>query len=199
LVQSLAHPGGNVTGTTYNQPEIAGKMVEVLKDVAPRVSRVAVIWNPDISTNQSYRAFADKAAERLAVALQYVDVRRPEDFRLDVLERLRVDALYVTLDATVAAITTQLIAFASQRKLPSIGVIRTFAERGGLVALGPDMDELETAVASYADRILRGAAPADLPVREPSKFVLTVNAKTAKAIGLTLPRDVLIRANEVIQ
>ena len=163
------------------------------------MSRVAVIWNPDVPANQSYKPFADKAAEKLGVALQYVDVRRSEEFRLDVVERLNVDALYVTLDATVAAITNQLTQFALQRKLASIGVIRTFVENGGLLALGPDMDELETAVASYADRTLRGATPADLPVRQPTKFVLAINARTAKAIGLTLPRDVLIQANDVIQ
>jgi putative ABC transport system substrate-binding protein len=86
-----------------------------------------------------------------------------------------------------------------QRKLPSIGVIRTFVDNGGLLALGPDIDELQTATASYADRILRGASPADLPIRQPTKFELTVSARTAKAIGLTLPPDMLIRANEVIQ
>jgi putative ABC transport system substrate-binding protein len=199
LVTSLARPGGNVTGTTYNQLEIAGKAVEVLKVAAPRLRRVTIIWNPDGPGIQPYKPYADRAARALGVTLHYLDVRRAEDFRLDALARTRAEALYVVPDTSVIANFSALIRFAQERKLPSIAFSQVFVRAGGLLALTPDLRELNQNVAEYLDRILKGVKPADLPIREPARFQLIINRMTANTIGLAIPDELLVRADEVLQ
>ncbi|MBI3371966.1 MAG: ABC transporter substrate-binding protein [Betaproteobacteria bacterium] len=199
FVTSLARPGGNVTGTTYNQPEIAGKMVEIVKAAAPRTSRITIIWNPDAPGLQVFKPYADRAAGALGIAIHYVDIRRPEDFAIDMVLRGRPEALYVVTDAIFAPHMESIIRVALERKLPSIGIPRRFVEAGGLLYYGLDLRELWRTSATYVDRILKGANPADLPIQQPTKYELIINDKTAKALGITIPQSLRVRADEVIR
>jgi putative ABC transport system substrate-binding protein len=198
LVASLAKPGGNVTGSTANQAELAGKLLEVLKIADRRVVRVAILRNPDNLGIQAYSPHAAQTAQRLGMHLHYVELRRREDLQLDALDQIRPDALYVVNDFVVNGLLPQLLAYALERRIASIGIDRAFARSGGLLALGPDLDEMDGNIAEYVDRVLHGAAPALLPVREPSRYDLAVNRATARAIGLPLSQELLLRAQEVI-
>jgi ABC-type uncharacterized transport system substrate-binding protein len=199
LVTSLPRPGGNVTGTTYTPPEVAGKLVEVLKEAVPRISRVTIIWNPSMPGMSVYTAHADRAAQALGVALHYLDVRRPADLTVDKIVLSRPDALYVVPDPIVSSGQAKVIRLALERKLPSIGTGRLFVEAGGLLYYGLDRRNMWQRTAVYVDRIFKGAKPADLPVEQPTKFELVINLKTAKALGLTIPQTLLLRADQVIE
>lgn len=199
LVASLARPGGNVTGTVNNQPEIAGKMLEVLKAASPRMTRVTTVWNPDIPGMVLYRPPLVRTAERLGVTASYLDVRRAEEFSMEALVRTRPDAVIVTYDQAVAAHADAIVQAARERKWLTLGVLKAFVQSGGLMSLGPDPVENEQNLADIIDRLLRGAKPAELPVREPSRFQLVVSVKNAQAIGLVLPREVLVLAQEVLE
>jgi putative ABC transport system substrate-binding protein len=199
LVQSLARPGGNVTGTTYTLPETAGKVVEVLKEAVPRAKRVTILWNPDTPGMGLYKPHADRAAERLGVRLTYVGIRESEAFSRDRVVRSRPDALYVVPDPVVARHNEAIARFAAERKLPSIGTGKSFVEAGGLLYFGPDWRDTWRLTAAYVDRILKGGRPADLPVEQPSKFELVVNSRTAKAIGITMPPVLLGRVDAFIE
>jgi putative tryptophan/tyrosine transport system substrate-binding protein len=204
LVESLAHPGGNVTGTSYISTETFGKQMQVLQEVVPSARRVAVLLvtgGDAYSYSRMIRDSLDQAAVTLGMTVQFFDVRGPEEI-VDVLERIassRVDAVFYAGSPILRTRTSQIMDFLRRRKLPSIATIPTFAEAGGLVHYAPDTHEFYDRTASYVARILAGAKPADLPIQQPTKFELVINLKTAKAVGITIPPAVLVRADKVIQ
>ena len=203
LVASLARPGGNVTGNSILGPDLAGKTLELLKEIVPGASRIAVLSNPTNSMHALFVRETEAAAKTLGVALQVLEVRGPDDF-----ERVfqaaaatsgRADALLVFGDPVLTAHRTRLANLAFKSRLPSMYGLSGFAEAGGLANYGPSLPEMFRRAAVYVDKILRGAKPADLPVEQASKFELVINIKTAKALGLTIPQSVLGRADQVIQ
>ncbi|MBI2154981.1 MAG: ABC transporter substrate-binding protein [Candidatus Rokubacteria bacterium] len=201
LVESLARPGGNITGLTQMAPEMAGKRLELLKEIVPKLSRVAVLWNPQgrIST-QSWNELQLPARE-LGVQLHSLEVRSPNDFdkAFEDATRARAGALAIMPNPVFAGNLKRIADLAAKHRLPSIFQLREFADAGGLVAYGPDRSDMFRRAATFVDKILKGAKPADLPVEQPTRFELVINLKTAKALGLTIPPSVLIRADEVIQ
>ena len=200
LVRSLSNPGGNLTGVTYNPPEIGAKIIDVLKMAAPHVSRIALVWNPDAQGMVQFKGEVERGARSARVTVSYIDLHEAADYRPELLDAARPDALYVTWDPTVlAVIAPRLVEYVAGRRLPSIGVLRQFVEMGGLMSLGPDPKELTSVVARLVGRILNGASPATLPIEQPTRYELIVNRRTADAIGLRLPRELLLRASEVIE
>jgi len=203
LVTSLARPGGNVTGLSNLTPELVGKGLELLKQAVPGVSRVAVLWQPGGSerTEKDNLKAADVAARALAVRLQFVEARGPADFdrAFSDMTRARASALTVWPYAMFINERRRLVDLAAKHRLPTVYGVREFVVAGGLMSYGPARADLFRRAATYVDRILKGAKPADLPVEQPTKFELVINLKTAKALGLTIPQSVLGRADEVIR
>ena len=201
LVDSLSRPGGNVTGLTNLGPELSGKKLELLKEIAPKVSRVAVFFNPVSEVEPLAVRELSTVASAVGVEIQSVDVRSPDDFSaaFAALSPSRVHAL-LALGNPINFRGRQLIAdFALRNRLPSIYDERLFVEAGGLMSYAPSFTESFRRAATYVDRVLKGAKPADLPVEQPTKFELVINLTTAKALGLTIPPSVLARADEVIE
>ena len=202
LVGNLAHPGGNLTGTSYISPETLGKQMQMLREIVPRARRIAVLGVPDDKrTAQTIRASLDHAAQSLGMTVRYHDVERPEQIP-DALEKIAAsptDAVFYNGAPILRTRTDQIMAFLRDRKLPSIAPIPTFAEAGGLAHYAPDVHEYYDRTASYVDRILKGARAADLPIQQPTKFELVINLRTAKAIGLTIAPAILLRADKVIE
>jgi putative ABC transport system substrate-binding protein len=201
LVASLARPGGNVTGTTITAPDVVGKRLELLKEVVPKVSRVAVLQHPDNPASALMVREAEAAARALGVQLQILGVRNPAeiDSAFVAMTRERAGALLPLSDALFDNQQRQMLELTAKRRLPTIMGTRQYAEAGGLMAYGADFLDLERRAATYVDKILKGAKPADLPVEQPTKFDLVINLKTAKALGLTIPHTLLQRADQVIQ
>ena len=205
LVASLARPGGNVTGTSYISPDTFAKQVQMLKEIVPRASRVAVLTGFPGSDatrfEQLVRESLDDVAGSLGMSVQYYDVARPEEMSavLSKMASSRPDAVVYRGTPVLRTRTDQVAAFLRDRKLASIATIPTFAEAGGLVHYAPDVEEYYDRTASYVDRILKGARPADLPVQQPTKFELVINLKTAKAIGITIPPAIEVRADKRIK
>jgi len=201
LVASLARPGGNVTGMSLMVPDLGAKRLELLKEVLPRFSRVAVLWN---ATNP-YSALVFKETQAggrtLEIEVQSLEVRRPEDFdrAFETVRRLRPDALITVEDPLTASYTTPIAEFTAGQQLPSLHGIREFVAAGGLMSYGANIADLFRRAADYVDKILKGAKPADLPVQQPTKFELVINLKAAKALGITIPSSLLARAEEVIE
>jgi putative ABC transport system substrate-binding protein len=200
LVASLARPGGNVTGLSNLQPELGAKRLELLKEILPALSRVALLYTASASARLQVRE-AEAAARSLGVEFQSVEVRGRGDLdaAFTAIVRGRAEALYVIFDPTTFAQLPRLVAFAREKQLPAIYGIREFAEAGGLLAYGVNQADLLRRAAIYVDKIVKGAKPADLPVEQPTKLELIVNLKTARALGLAIPQSVLIRADHVIQ
>jgi putative tryptophan/tyrosine transport system substrate-binding protein len=198
LIESLARPGGNVTGTAYSSSETIAKALQLLKEIVPRARRVAIPWTNE---PQVVRTALDRAAASLDLRLQYFEIRRPEDIAaaLEEISSSNVDALWYSGSPILRTRTEQIMAALLKRKLPSIAIIPVFAEQGGLVHYAPDVEEFFERTAGYVDRILKGARPADLPVHQPTKYELVINIKTAKAIGIAIPPAVLVRATRVIE
>ena len=200
LVESLPRPGGNITGLSQMAPELAGKRLELLKEIVPKLSRVAVLWNPqDRSSTLSWKEI-QLPARRLRTQLQSLEVRSLGDLgkAFGDATRARAGALAIMPDPVFVRNLKRLADFAAKSRLPSIFHLREFVDSGGLVAYGPDRSDLFRRAATYVDKILKGAKPADLPVEQPTRFELVINLKTAKALGLTIPPSVLVRANQVI-
>jgi putative ABC transport system substrate-binding protein len=201
LVTSLAQPGGNVTGLSLMAPDLAGKRLELLKDVFPKVSRVGILWN---ATNP-YSALVFKetqsAAPVLGIQLQSIEVRTPDDFdsALPAATRQHVDALITVEDPLTVNYRKRVADFAASNRLPAIYGLREFVDAGGLMAYGAHLVDLYRTAAGYVDKILKGAKPADLPVQQPTKFELVINMQAAKMLGLDVPPQVLARADEVIE
>ena len=201
LAESLAHPGGNITGFSNMAPELIGKRLELLKAIAPKVSRVAVLWNP-VSRIEPY-GFREvlAGASAVGVEIQSVEVRTPDDYpaAFATVTASRADALHA-FGNPVNFKHLQLIAdFALRNLLPSSYEERAFVVAGGLLSYAPSFIDLYQRTASYVDKILKGAKPGDLPIQQPTKFEFVINSKTAKALGLTIARSLLMRADDVIQ
>jgi putative ABC transport system substrate-binding protein len=204
LVTSLARPSGNVTGSSMLTPELVGKCLELLKQAVPRVSRVAVLWEPGVLGERLEKDMlkgTDVAARTLGVRLQFVEARGPEDFdrAFSAMTRARAAALYVLTSVMFISERRRLVDLAAKNRLPAVYPWREAVDAGGLMSYGPDFADLFRRAATYVDKILKGAKPADLPVEQSTKFELVINLKTARALGLTIPPSMLGRADEVIQ
>jgi putative tryptophan/tyrosine transport system substrate-binding protein len=201
LVNSLSRPGGNVTGLSNVGPELSGKKLELLKEIAPKASRVAVLFNPASDVEPLAVRELSAAAPAVGVEIQSVEVRSPDDFSaaFAAVSPSRIDAL-LALGNPINFRGRQLIAdFALKNRLPSIYDERLFVEAGGLISYAPSFTDSFRRAATYVDKILKGQQPADLPVEQPTKFDLVINLKTAKALGLTIPPSLLLRADHVIE
>jgi ABC-type uncharacterized transport system substrate-binding protein len=200
FVKSLGRPGGNMTGITWLAFELVGKRLELLKEAVPRVSRVAALANPAHPGEQRELAETERTARAVGATVQYQQVRTTPAFdaAFDVIVRNSADALLVFPDFVTMGHRRQIAEFALKHRLPSVFGWREYVEAGGLMAYGPNRQETAKRLAVYVDKILKGAKPADLPVEQPTKFELVINLKTAKALGLTIPQSVLLRADEVI-
>jgi putative ABC transport system substrate-binding protein len=201
LVASLAHPGGNITGLSQMVPELVGKQLEILKEVAPKISRVALLGNPANAGNTSQVRHAQNAARALGMRLQSLDARGPSEIEsaFAAMTTERAGAVIILIDSTLIDHRTRIADLAARRRLPMVsGTIET-AEAGGLIAYGPSVRDMFRRAAAYVDKILKGAKPADLPIEQPTKFDLVINLRTARALGLTIPQSVLLRAYQVIQ
>ena len=199
LVASLARPGGNVTGVTYVHDSLAGKSIEFLKQAAPWVSRVAILWNPN-HTDPEYRE-TQRAAGALRVHLQSLEVREAREFEgaFQAVTRERAEALIVAGSRLMNLHRQQIGDFVARNRLILVGTPRWLSEIGSLLTYGPNPLELNRQAAGYVDKILKGAKPADLPMQQPATFELIINLKTAKALGLTIPPSLLQRADQVIE
>jgi putative ABC transport system substrate-binding protein len=202
VVASLARPGGNMTGLSLAIGEgFSGKWVELLKDAVPKVSRIAVLLNPASPASGIYLREIQRAARVLSVSLRPFEARDPTelDGALSLMEKDRPEALIVTADPLFFTRRDRVLEFSARRRLPSMFFFREFADAGGLMAYGPSISHSGRRAATFVDKTLKGAKPAELPVEQPTQFELVVNLKTAKALGLTLPQSLLIRADHVIQ
>ena len=202
LVASLARPGGNVTGVTMDAGlEIVGKHLQLLKEAVPTVSRVAVLSNPVHLVSAAILRETQAAAKALGVTPQFYEVRDPTelDGTFAAMTKARADALLVLPHPFIYVHARRIAALAAQSRLPAMYAFRETVEAGGLMAYAVNVPDMFRRAATYVDKILKGAKPADLPVERPTKFELVINLKTAKALGLTIPQSVLIRADEVIQ
>jgi len=202
FVASLARPGGNVTGVTVLSPELSGKRLGLLKETVPTVSRVAFVWNSDIAGAALEYKEIKAAARRLKLDVQFVDIRRPEDIdsALATLSRGQVNALIAAaLNPALFSNQDRVARFAIEQRLPTMYATRSYVDAGSLMSYGPNLADMYRGAATYVDKILKGAKPGDLPVEQPTKFELVINLKTAKALGLTIPHSLLLRADQVIE
>ena len=201
LVASLARPGGNITGLSSLAPELSGKRVELLKESFPKVSRVGVFWNPASPSNALSWKETEAAARPAALRLQSLEVKSTKDFEgaFAAAVKGRVDALITIRDNVTNTGRPQIVAFAAKHRLPGIYPSVDYVEDGGLMSYAPDFRVMYRRAAIYVDKILKGTKPEDLPVEQPMKFEFVVNLKTAKQIGLTIPPNVLVRADRVIR
>jgi putative tryptophan/tyrosine transport system substrate-binding protein len=204
LVASLARPGGNITGLTFLGPELVTKRMGLLKQALPNASRIAALWHPGAFGERTTRDMlqaTDAAARTLAVELQLLEVRGADEFdgAFSAMIRNRADALIVFPGAMFFNERNHIIDLATKHRLPSTSGAREFAELGGLMAYGASIADLQRRSATYVDKILKGANPADLPVEQPTKFEFVINLKTAKALGLTISESFLLLADEVIE
>jgi putative ABC transport system substrate-binding protein len=201
LIASFARSGGNATGLILLPPEIGGKYLELLKEAAPGVSRVAVLWNPLTASHTVVLKETGAAARTLGLELQPVRARRPDeiDGAFAAMSRARADGLIVLADPMFVSIRTRITDLATKSRLPAMYGLGEHTEAGGLMSYAASLPDLFRRAATYVDKILKGAKPADLPVEQPTKFDLIVNLKTAKALGLTIPPPVLARADRVIE
>jgi ABC-type uncharacterized transport system substrate-binding protein len=204
LVASLARPGGNVTGFSLLAPELVGKSLELLKQAVPGVSRVALLVKPDATPNHTMNRFlkeADVAAQALGVLLQIVEARSPADFEraFSEMSKARAGALAVIPTPVFGSAGQRLADLAKKNELPTVFLFRYYVDAGGLMSYGPDLVDQWRRAATHVDKILKGATPGDLPVEQPTKFELVINLKTAKALGLTIPQTLLLRADQVIE
>jgi putative ABC transport system substrate-binding protein len=199
VVTSFARPGGNLTGVAFVSSETAGKRLQFLKEAAPSLTRVAVLWNPDHPDGE-YRDI-ESAARRLGVHIQSLEVRRPEDFdgAFQAATRARAEALMVVSSRLMNLNRPRILEFASKQRILLVTGWGPWARAGGFLSYGPDLNTLVGRAATHVDKILKGAKPADLPVEQPTKFELIVNLKTAKVLGLTIPPSLLGRADQIIE
>jgi len=201
LIASLARPGGNVTGLAFLAGEMLLKNLELLKEVAPRTARVALLVNPSNPGVAPTMADLQREAPALGIRVIQVDVLTPDDFEraFATIVRERADGILVTPEQLIFSQRHRIAAFAEKHRLPSAYASGRFMDAGGLIALTPNIADFPRRLASYVDKLLKGAKAGDLPVEQPSKFELIINAKTAKVIGLTLPQSLLSRADRIIE
>jgi putative ABC transport system substrate-binding protein len=199
FVESLAHPGGTITGLTLVSEDVAGKRLQMLKQVVPRASRVAVLISP---IGDPVREALTKAAKPLGIQLQFIIApERAQDLEsaFAAMTSGGAQALYVDLNPRTSNMGQAIVDLAARNRLPAIYETKGFVDVGGLIAYGPSVPDMYRRAAGYVDRIFKGAKPGDLPVQQPTKFDMAINLKTAKALGLTIPQSLLLRADEVIQ
>jgi putative ABC transport system substrate-binding protein len=202
FIASLARPGGNITGLANDPaPEIMGKNLELLKEVVPRASRVALLWNPVPAGAAIYKNAVETAARNLGVTLQSVEIRAENEFEsaFAAMIRERANGVVVTSDPIFLGSRSQLVRLAGRHRLPTVYVQREFVEAGGLMSYGGNLAYQFRRAAVYVDKILKGAKPADLPVEQPTQFDLVVNMRTAKDLGIKIPNSVLALATKVIE
>lgn len=201
FVASLARPGGNVTGFAFLLPEVSGKRLDLLKEAIPELSRVAVLWN----AANPYKPFDLKevqaVADTLRVAVHTFPVREPNDFdeAFKAAAKSGAGGLITLEDPFTIAHRARIVALALRHRLPAVYAVRPFVDAGGLMSYGPDRADQNRRAATFVDRILKGARPADLPVEQPTKFDLVINMKTAKALGIRIPPSLLLRADQVLE
>jgi putative ABC transport system substrate-binding protein len=201
LVANLARPDGNITGLSTLAPELDGKRLELLRETLPAVTRVAWVWDPDNSALTVRLKQMQAASQALGLKLQPLEVRNPDELENAFNAAIRERAGAILVPAVmVSPYRKQIVEFTETKRLPLIHDTREFVEQaGGLMSYGPDFSDLWRRAAKYVDKILKGTRPADLPVEQPAKFELVINLKTAKALGLTIPQNVLARADKVIK
>jgi putative ABC transport system substrate-binding protein len=209
LISSLARPGGNITGLSELTPELGAKRLQLLKEAVPKVKRVAVLWNPAYSERFSanFRFWSSDwtemraAAQVLDTTLQSVEIRGPDDFdtAFSAMSRERADALIAFSDPLIVFHGRRIADLAAKSRLPAMYASREVVGAGGLMSYGPSSTDMFRRAAVYVGKILKGTKPADLPMEQPTKFELVINLKTAKALGLTIPRSLLLRADQVIR
>src|SRR5262245_4241280 len=201
LVTSLAHPGGNVTGASYFLPEINAKRIEMLKEAAPNIVRIAVVYNPANPVDVLAVAAIEDIAKALKVRIERIAVRAPDDFEtlFAVMMKHRVDGVTVVEDPMIQSQSLRLVERTLKIKVPAAFSLPSYVAAGGLMSYGPNRPDLWRHAALLTDKILRGATPGDLPVERPTKFELAINLKTARALGLTIPPSLLLRADQVIE
>jgi putative ABC transport system substrate-binding protein len=200
LVASLARPGGNVTGNTILAPDLNGKRLELIKELVPGISRIAVLSNPTNPITAVDIKTAEAAARSLGISLHILEVRGRDDFdrAFQAAKELRAAALLVFADPFILANRTRVATLAVKNRLPAVFGISGFAEAGGLADYGPDLAAMFRRAAIYTDKILKGAKPADLPVEQPTRLELVINTATAKLLGVPIPQSVLLRADRLI-
>jgi putative ABC transport system substrate-binding protein len=199
LVSSLGRPRGNITGFATTSAALAGKRLELLKEAAPKLRRVAVLWDPSNPTNPVQLRDAEEAARTLGLQTQPVPVRNPSEFDSAYKAMRGTDGLLRLDSPLFTTHRARLVGLAASSRLPTVSGTREMAELGDLMSYAADYPDLYRRAASYVDKILKGARPADLPVEQPTKFELVINLKAAKALGLTIPPSVLVRADEIIR
>jgi putative tryptophan/tyrosine transport system substrate-binding protein len=201
FVASLARPGGNITGLSTLAPELSGKQLELMKEIIPKLSRVAVFGSSTSPGNAQSLREVELAARAFKVQLQYLDVLDPKDIEtaFRAASNGRADGVLVLNSPVFASRQTQVVDLAVKSRLPAIYWRSDFVEAGGLMSYGASQNDLDRRAAAYVDKILKGTKPADLPVEQPTKFELVINLKTAKQIGVTIPQKVLARADRVIR
>ncbi|MGE5163918.1 MAG: ABC transporter substrate-binding protein [Sphingobacteriales bacterium] len=204
LVSSLARPGGNVTGTSFLGPELVSKRLQLLKAIVPNLSRVVVLWHPRAYGERTMAGMLkeiESAAQSMGIKLQLVPAAGPDDLdsAFATVDKERADGLIVFPSPMLYGQYSRIVAFAEKSRLPTMYAAREGVEIGGLVSYGVNLPDLSRATAIYLDKILKGAKPAELPVQQPTKFELVINLQTAKALGLTISRDLLLIADEVIE
>jgi putative ABC transport system substrate-binding protein len=201
LVASLARPGGNVTGLTNQTVDLAAKRLQMLKEAIPGARRVVVIFNPETLPNITIISRLKDAAPGLSVELKFVSVRKVEELRSAFLglDRSNVDALLIVDDGFMATLGDEILRLAMKSRVPIVYANKPLARKGVLLSYAVDHPTMFRRAAGYVDKILKGAKPADLPIEQPTKFELVVNLKTAKALGITIPQSILLRADEVIR
>jgi putative ABC transport system substrate-binding protein len=201
LVESLARPGGNITGLASMSPQLAGKRLELLKEIVPKLSRVGVLWNPESPVSILQWKEIRLPAQQMGVELVSFEVRSPDEFdkAFEDAKRARIGALILFAAPVITTNLNRIAGFAAKSRLPSMFQFSYFADAGGLVAYGPDRNDMYRRAATYINKIFKGAKPADLPIELPTKFELVINLKTAKELGITIPQSVLVRADRVIE
>ena len=202
LAASLARPGGNVTGLSVLLPELSGKRLELLKETLPKITRVAVLWNPtEAALLQPAFKEIEVAAQAYTLQLHSIEVRSTEDIDTAFvgMKKARLNALLTILDPLTTLHSKRIVELAAKNRLPGMYPTRQFVEEGGLMAYGINIGDLYHRAATYVDKVIKGAKPADLPVEQPTKFEFIINLKTAKQIGVTIPPNVLARADKVIK
>lgn len=201
LVDSLARPGGHITGISDVSAEMTPKRMELLREIAPGLHRVAILWNAaDLGMTLRYRA-SEVGAKAMGIAIQPLGVREPDDFEqaFTAMTSDKPDAILMVSDALTMLNRKRVIAFAAEHQLPAIYENETYVRDGGLMSYGPDQDESFARVADLLDRILKGTKPADLPFEQPTLFRMVLNLKTAKTLGVNVPPNLLARADEAIE
>jgi putative ABC transport system substrate-binding protein len=201
LVATLARPGGNVTGLTQMTPEMTAKRLQLLVETVPGLTRIAILFNPGNPNGLFVMEEARTAAKTLGLAVHGLEIRTPGDVdaALSAVAANRPDAIVLLSDSMIHSRSTSIAEFAIKHRLPTISPYRQFAKAGGLMIYGVDIPDIFRRAVDYIDKILKGAEPADLPVRQPTKFELVINLRTARTLGITLPRSLLVQASELIE